>query len=127
MRRTRIVATLGPATSTLERITELIKAGMNVARLNFSHGAHADHATNIALVRSAAAALGRHVAILQDLQGPKIRTGPLVDDRPVELVAGQRFIITIDPRRHRAGQHHLHRVAQGRSLPRPHSGLRWPD
>ncbi|MCS6880877.1 MAG: pyruvate kinase [Oscillochloridaceae bacterium] len=97
MRRTKIVATLGPATSTLERITELIKAGMNVARLNFSHGTHADHAASIALVRSAAAALGRHVAILQDLQGPKIRTGPLVDDRPVELVAGQRFIITTEP------------------------------
>ncbi len=97
MRRTKIVATLGPATSTLERITDLIKAGMNVARLNFSHGTHADHAANIALVRSAAAALGRHVAVLQDLQGPKIRTGPLVDGRPVELVAGQRFTITIEP------------------------------
>jgi pyruvate kinase len=97
MRRTKIVATLGPATNTLERITGLIKAGMNVARLNFSHGAHADHAANIALVRSAAAALGRHVAILQDLQGPKIRTGPLVDGQPVELVAGQRFIITTEP------------------------------
>ena len=97
MRRTKIVATLGPATSTLERITDLIRAGMNVARLNFSHGTHADHAANIALVRSAAAALGRHVAVLQDLQGPKIRTGPLVDGRPVELVAGQRFTITTEP------------------------------
>ncbi|OAN48609.1 pyruvate kinase [Chloroflexus islandicus] len=97
MRRTKIVATLGPATSTPERIAGLIRAGMNVARLNFSHGTHADHAARIAMVRRAAAEAGRHVAILQDLQGPKIRTGPLANGQPVELVAGQRFIITTEP------------------------------
>ncbi|MEF3272864.1 MAG: pyruvate kinase [Chloroflexus sp.] len=97
MRRTKIVATLGPATSTPERITGLIRAGMNVARLNFSHGTHADHAARIAMVRRAAMELGRHVAILQDLQGPKIRTGPLANGQPVELVAGQRFVITTEP------------------------------
>lgn len=97
MRRTKIIATLGPATNTAERIKGLIQAGMNVARLNFSHGTHADHAATIALVRSTAAAMGRHIAILQDLQGPKIRTGPLVNDQPVELAAGQRFVITTEP------------------------------
>ncbi len=97
MRRTKIVATLGPATSTPERIAGLIRAGMNVARLNFSHGTHAEHAARIAMVRRAAAEAGRHVAILQDLQGPKIRTGPLENGQPVELVAGQRFVITTEP------------------------------
>ena len=94
MRRTKIVATLGPSTSTPERIRELIAAGMDVARLNFSHGTHADHAANIAAVRSEAERAGRAVAVLQDLQGPKIRTGPLVGDQPVELRAGERFTIT---------------------------------
>jgi pyruvate kinase len=97
MRRTKIVATLGPATSTPERIAGLIRAGMNVARLNFSHGTHAEHAARIAMVRRVAAEAGRHVAILQDLQGPKIRTGPLENGQPVELVAGQRFVITTEP------------------------------
>jgi pyruvate kinase len=97
MRRTKIVATLGPASNTPERIAGLIRAGMNVARLNFSHGTHADHAALIALVRRAAAEAGRSIAILQDLQGPKIRTGPLVDGQPVDLVAGQRFRLTIEP------------------------------
>jgi pyruvate kinase len=96
MRRTKIVATLGPSTNSHERIAGLIRAGMNVARLNFSHGTHADHAQRIAMVRRAAQETGRYVAILQDLQGPKIRTGKLVDGKPVELIAGQRFVITID-------------------------------
>jgi pyruvate kinase len=96
MRQTKIVATLGPATNTPERIAGLIKAGMNVARLNFSHGTHADHAARIAMVRRAAAESGRHVAILQDLQGPKIRTGSLEGGQPVDLVAGARFIITTE-------------------------------
>ncbi|NTU78181.1 MAG: pyruvate kinase [Chloroflexales bacterium] len=97
MRRTKIIATLGPATSTPERIVGLIKAGMNVARLNFSHGTHADHAARLAMVRRAAADAGKHIAILQDLQGPKIRTGPLEGGQPVELSAGQRFLLTIEP------------------------------
>ena len=91
----KIVATLGPATKTRERITDLIEAGMDVARLNFSHGTHEDHAERIAMVREAAAA-GRGVAILQDLQGPKIRTGRLAGGRPVRLVAGATFSITTE-------------------------------
>ena len=97
MRRTKIVATLGPATNTPERIAGLIRAGMNVARMNFSHGTHADHAARIAMVRRAAAEAGKYIAILQDLQGPKIRTGPLEGGTPVELLAGQRFLITSEP------------------------------
>lgn len=97
MRRTKIIATLGPSTNTTDRIAELIATGMDVARLNFSHGTHADHAARIAMVRTAAVQVGRFVAILQDLQGPKIRTGPLVNKQPVTLVNGQTFTLTIDP------------------------------
>jgi pyruvate kinase len=75
-------------------ITRLIDAGMDVARLNFSHGTHEEHARRIALLREAARSLDRPLAILQDLQGPKIRTGDLIDGRPVQLHAGERFAIT---------------------------------
>jgi pyruvate kinase len=96
MRRTKIVATIGPATSTPEMIEKMLEAGMDVARLNFSHGTHADHAGRIALLRDAARALGRPLAILQDLQGPKIRTGALVGGKPVSLKPGQQFVITTE-------------------------------
>jgi pyruvate kinase len=75
--RTKIVCTLGPSSSNPDVIRSLILAGMNVARLNFSHGEHSTHAENIKTIRSISEELGRHVAILQDLQGPKIRTGKL--------------------------------------------------
>ncbi|MHB0858321.1 MAG: pyruvate kinase [Anaerolineae bacterium] len=94
MHRTRIVVTLGPASGTPARVRELIEAGMDVARLNFSHGTHAEQASRLTLVRSEAAKMGRSVAVMQDLQGPKIRTGPLQDDRPVILQEGRRFTIT---------------------------------
>ena len=94
MSRTKIVATLGPASETRESIARLIDAGMDVARMNFSHGTYEDHAKRIAMVRDAAAAAGRAVAVLQDLQGPKIRTGLLAGGRPVQLVAGATFSIT---------------------------------
>ena len=77
MRRTKIVATLGPASSSPEVIHRLIRAGMDVARLNFSHGSHEEHARNIANLRSISAELDTPVTILQDLQGPKIRVGEL--------------------------------------------------
>ena len=97
MRRTKVIATLGPATSTPERIGELVRAGMDVARLNFSHGTHEEHAANIQAVRSEAEKAGCPVAVLQDLQGPKIRTGELLGNKPVRLVDGQRFTITTEP------------------------------
>ncbi len=97
MRRTRIVCTLGPATASEARVEALMRAGMDVARLNFSHGTHDEHAAYITWVRAVAARLGRAVAILQDLSGPKIRTGPLKDGRPVELRDGARFTLTTRP------------------------------
>ncbi len=97
MRRTKIVCTIGPASNSEEKLEQLMRAGMNVARLNFSHGTHDDHAVVIARVRSIASRLGCPVAILQDLQGPKIRTGPLQDGQPVQLVDGAHLAITTRP------------------------------
>ncbi|MBV8780605.1 MAG: pyruvate kinase, partial [Phycisphaerae bacterium] len=93
-RHSKIVCTIGPATSSAGMIERLIEAGMDVARLNFSHGTHAEHAERIALLRDAAMKQQKPIAIIADLQGPKIRTGPLAGKTPVELKAGQRFVIT---------------------------------
>ncbi len=94
-RRAKIVCTLGPASSTYECVAELIDAGMNVARLNMSHGDYAAHEHRLGLVRQAAKAAGRPVGVFADLQGPKIRLGRFADDR-VELEPGARFTITIE-------------------------------
>lgn len=93
----KIVATLGPASSSPEQIERLLAAGVNIVRLNFSHGELAEHAQRIELVRSIAERLGCWVAILQDLQGPKIRTGRLRGGKPVTLVTGQPLTITTQP------------------------------
>ena len=93
MHRAKIVCTLGPATSSPERIRELVEAGMDVARLNMSHGTHADHERSYRLVREAADATGHGVGILADLQGPKIRLDTFADG-PVTLRTGDRFTIT---------------------------------
>jgi pyruvate kinase len=95
MRRAKIVCTLGPATSSYEQIKELIEAGMNVARLNMSHGEHAVHAESYANVRRAATELGRGVGIVADLQGPKIRLGRFAEG-PVMLADGAEFTITTE-------------------------------
>ncbi len=79
MRRTKIVATIGPASRTPEVLVRMIEAGMDVARLNFSHGSAEEHAETARLVRDAAGRAGRQVAILQDLPGPKLRIGPLAE------------------------------------------------
>lgn len=91
-RRTKIVATLGPATNTDEKIEHLISAGVDVFRLNFSHGEAADHRDRAAMVRRAAKKLGRYVAILGDLQGPKIRIARFADKK-VLLELGQSFTL----------------------------------
>ena len=96
-RRTKIVCTLGPASSAEEQIEALVRAGMDVARINFSHGTQDEHAATIACVRAVAARLGRTIAVLQDLQGPKIRTGALAGGTSVTLAAGQRLTITTRP------------------------------
>ncbi|MDQ5839971.1 MAG: pyruvate kinase [Chloroflexota bacterium] len=95
MRRAKIVCTLGPATSSREGLRALVAAGMDVARLNLSHGSHADHEAVYLEVRRASDESGRAVGVLVDLQGPKIRTGRFADG-PVTLVNGARFTITID-------------------------------
>lgn len=95
-RRARIVATLGPASSDASKVIELATAGADVFRVNFSHGTHADHARTIANVRAAEAAVGRPLAVLADLQGPKIRLGVFAD-RTVRLRAGQDFRLDISP------------------------------
>jgi len=95
MPRAKIVCTLGPASSTPERIGELIDAGMSVARLNFSHGSHEDHARMLQIVRSEAEKRGKAIAALLDLQGPKIRVGKFKDGQ-IPLVVGAELIITTD-------------------------------
>jgi pyruvate kinase len=92
MRRTKIVATIGPACRDPETLTRMVEAGMDVARLNFSHGNRELHAENAARVRAAAGAAGRQVAILQDLPGPKIRIGALRDDI-AELKPGEKLVL----------------------------------
>src|SRR5271167_1857772 len=93
-RRAKIVCTIGPASNSEEMIRELMLRGMNVARLNFSHGSHDDHARVIRRLRKVASELGRSICILQDLQGPKIRTGRMKDRMTVALRKGQTVIIT---------------------------------
>jgi len=95
MRRAKIVCTLGPAVESVEKITELIDAGMNMARLNLSHGSHDEHQKRLDLVRSAAKKANKAVAILVDLQGPKIRLGRF-SSGPHELSRGDTFTITTD-------------------------------
>ena len=96
MRRAKIVCTLGPATDSPEQVQALVDAGMNVARINRSHGRAEDQEEVIGRIREAAAASGRAIAVLVDLQGPKIRLGRFVDDQKVMLNKGDEFTITID-------------------------------
>jgi pyruvate kinase len=93
-RHSKIVCTIGPATRSPRMIRKLIAAGMDVARLNFSHGTHQEHAQSITMLRDAAAEYKKPLAILADLQGPKIRTGALAGGGTVLLRGGQRFVIT---------------------------------
>lgn len=95
-RYARIVATIGPASQDLETMLRLIQAGMDVARLNFSHGMHEDHLATIRNLRQASITANRPITILQDLQGPKIRTGKLENDAAL-LVAGESFFLTSTP------------------------------
>ncbi|MDN6661774.1 pyruvate kinase [Corynebacterium variabile] len=94
-RRTKIVCTLGPAVASQDKIRELVDAGMNVARLNFSHGEHADHQQNYEWVRAASEATGKPVGVLADLQGPKIRLGRFVEEKTY-WVDGEEIRITVD-------------------------------
>src|SRR5688572_29218775 len=96
MRSTKIVATIGPASRDRAVLERLVQAGLDVVRLNFSHGEHAQHLEVLKLVREISSTSGRPIAILQDLSGPKIRTGRLKGGGPVEMVKGRRIVITTD-------------------------------
>ena len=95
MKRTEIVATIGPASSSKEVLKEMMKAGMNVCRLNFSHGTYEDHTVVIQRIEELNEELGLNVAILADLQGPKIRTGEMTEDS-VELKVGENVVVQTD-------------------------------
>lgn len=94
-RRTKIVATIGPASSSPDVIRQMVQAGMDVARLNFSHGTYEQHAQMVKLLRSVSMELDTPITLLQDLQGPKIRVG-LVPGGEMELVAGQRLTLVAE-------------------------------
>src|ERR1700730_6885637 len=97
VRRAKIVCTLGPASNSPAVIDHLMRAGMDVARLNFSHGTQEEHARTVTLIRAASAHQQKPIGILADLQGPKIRTGALEGGRPITLCAQRRFTIsTVD-------------------------------
>jgi pyruvate kinase len=96
MRRTKIVATIGPASRSPQALERLINAGVDVIRLNFSHGDAQEHLAAMRLARERAARVGRTIAVLQDLSGPKIRTGRLAGGGPVMLEDGARIVITTD-------------------------------
>src|SRR3954471_14423082 len=93
-RRAKIVGTLGPASSSVDVFRKLVRAGLDVARLNFSHGSHAQKLELIQMVRKVSLEEGKPICILADLQGPKIRTGKLKDHTPVQLIAGEHLRIT---------------------------------
>ncbi|NOY77782.1 MAG: pyruvate kinase [Calditrichaeota bacterium] len=96
MKRAKIIATLGPASNSPEIIQKLIQTGVDVVRLNFSHGTHDEHARMIQIVRNLSKKLNRPIGILQDLQGPKIRVGPIKDGH-ILLKDGQKITITTEP------------------------------
>ena len=93
MPRTKIICTLGPAVDAPETLEKLIRAGMDVARFNFSHGTHTQHAERFARLRSAAAKVGKSVAALQDLSGPKLRVGTMTEG--VVLDEGAQVVLTL--------------------------------
>src|SRR3954447_24973609 len=107
MRRTKIVATIGPASGNLEVLVRLVEAGMDVARLNFSHGTAEQHEETAQLVREAAGRAGRQIAILQDLPGPKLRIGKLRDGL-AELKPGDGITFTCGSDGAEGDARHMH-------------------
>jgi pyruvate kinase len=106
MRRTKIVATIGPASREPDTLLRMVEAGMDVARLNYSHGTLDEHAETVGRVRAAAGQCGRQVAILQDLPGPKLRIGPLRED-VVELTPGERLTFSCGDEESPGDAHHM--------------------
>ena len=96
IRRTKIIATIGPASQSPEMVRSLIEAGMDVARLNFSHGDHGTHRQAIETLRAVAKEIGRPIGILQDLQGPRLRTGQLSNESPIRLEPESTFDLCVE-------------------------------
>jgi len=96
LRKTKIVCTIGPAVRELDTLKEILQAGMNIARFNFSHGDHAYHRESVQMVREASKQTGIPVALMLDTKGPEIRTGCTIDDRNIQLVGGKQIVITTD-------------------------------
>jgi pyruvate kinase len=124
-RHSKIVCTIGPASRSPKMIDRLLDAGMDVARLNFSHGTHEEHAKNISTLRAAAVKHQKPIAILTDLQGPKIRTGPLAGGGPVRCA---RPALSL-PQLARDSTRMTPRYATAARSPpwRPHPAFRWID
>lgn len=96
-RKTKIICTLGPSCSTKEKLKEMIEAGMDIARLNFSHGDHESHGEMLETLKAAEKEVpGKHVAVMLDTKGPEIRTGLIAGHGKVSFVAGQELEITTD-------------------------------
>ena len=95
MRNAKIICTIGPASDSEKMLTQLAESGMDVARLNFSHGTYEEHSNKINLIRKISKKLNKPIAILQDLQGPKIRIGKFTKP-PISLNPGDLFTITTD-------------------------------
>src|SRR3954454_10888675 len=95
--RTKIVATIGPASRTPAILRQLMEVGVNVFRLNFSHGTHEEHSAVLADIRALSREAGKHVGVLQDLCGPKMRLGPIPGDL-VECPLGAEFTLVTDPK-----------------------------
>ena len=106
LRRTKILATLGPATDTPERIEAILRAGANVVRMNFSHGTAEDHIQRAKTVRECAKKLGKYIAILGDLQGPKIRVAKFKEGS-IKLAVGDTFVLDADLDRDAGDQHQV--------------------
>ena len=104
VRRTKIISTIGPASDTDDAVRALIAAGTDVFRLNFSHGPHEQHRASAQRIRRAAEEAGRVVALMQDLSGPKIRTGNLEGNQPIQLTEGEPLDIVIGDELGRPGR-----------------------
>src|SRR5256886_327916 len=120
-RRTKIVATIGPACSTPEKVRELVDAGMDAARLNLSHGTHEDHAGRAKLVRDVQEEVGRPLALIGDLQGPKFRVGGL--ELPLDLVQGSDVTVVTGGDGARNGELPIAPAAIGEGLQQGHEVL----
>ena len=96
MKKTKIVCTIGPVTESVETLKELLNRGMNVMRLNFSHGDYEEHGTRIKNFRQAMSETGKRAGLLLDTKGPEIRTMSLEDGKDVSIKAGQKFTFTTD-------------------------------